>query len=455
MGWSWAYLAVSVVGAAFVVNAYIPSRSGPASILSFFSGWLTGELPLHNIVWQALATVVFGFLGAFEHWPGWVGLGITLVAWVGLVGLFQESRKSRKVVDDALIGIVGSPPSTGESELDLGTMWTVRRLVIPLARAGRTFETIRNLDYDGDGLKAHKLDIIRRRSDQPAAGPVMVYIHGGAWIIGDKREQGFPMLLELARRGWVCVTINYRLSPKGTWPDHIVDCKKAVAWVREHIAEYGGDPRFIAVSGGSAGGHLSALLALTPGDKSFQPGFEDKDTSVDACVPVYGVYDMTCTSEPGAKRHVVVYNKGLLHLLERRVFKSRLDEDRDRFEAASPLYRVNSGAPPFFVLHGMNDTLVPVAEARRFVRALRDASESVVAYAELPRTQHAFDVLPSVRPANTVAGIVRFLEGVRRGLVVRGQGSGPAIESAIAPAIGPGLLDLPKTVRPDVPSHPG
>ena len=463
VGWSWAYLAVSVVGAAFVVNAYMPSRSGPTSVLSFFSGWLTGELPLHHIVWQALATVIFGLLGAFGYWPGWVGLGITLVAWIGLVGLYREGHRSRTVVEQALVGIVGSPQgcrttaSSGrfgrwdkgprDSEIDGDTMWKGWRLVIPVARRGRTFETIRNVDYAGDGLKAHRLDIIRRSTDRPAAGPVMVYIHGGAWIIGDKREQGFPMLLEFARRGWVCVTVNYRLSPKATWPDHIVDCKMAVAWVREHIAEYGGDPGFIAVSGGSAGGHLSALLALTPGDPSFQPGFEDKDTSVDACVPVYGVYDMTCTSEPGARRSVVVYNKGLLHLLERRVFKSRLDQDRDRFEAASPLYRVNAGAPPFFVLHGMNDTLVPVVEARRFVRALRDVSESVVAYAELPRTQHAFDVLPSVRPANAVAGMVRFVEGVRRGQVVRGPGTGPGI--------GSGLLDLPKGVRPDVPSHPG
>ena len=434
MGWSWAYLAVSVV------------------------------------------------------WPGWVGLAITVVAWIGLLGLHRESHRSRTVVDQALVGIVGSPttlpgegrgdgqiqaeaeaeaeangisanvtaapapasatPVASDDDLDSDTMWKAWRLVIPVARRGRSYETVRNVDYAGDGLKSHRLDIIRRRTDQPAAGPVMVYIHGGAWIIGDKREQGFPMLLELARRGWVCVTINYRLSPKATWPDHIVDCKMAIAWVREHIAEYGGDSGFIAVSGGSAGGHLSALVALTPGDRSFQPGFEDKDTSVDACVPVYGVYDMTCTSEPGAKRHVVVYNKGLLHLLERRVFKSRLDQDRDIFEAASPLYRVNADAPPFFVLHGMNDTLVPVTEARRFVKALRDASQSVVAYAELPRTQHAFDVLPSVRPANAVAGIVRFVEGVRKGQVVRGRGIG-------GPGIGSELLDLPKSVRPDVPSHPG
>ncbi len=65
------------------------------------------------------------------------------------------------------------------------------------------------------------------------------------------------MMHELALRGWVCVAINYRLSPRATWPDHVVDCKRALAWVREHIAEYGGDPAFIAVSGGSAGGHLA------------------------------------------------------------------------------------------------------------------------------------------------------------------------------------------------------
>ncbi len=82
---------------------------------------------------------------------------------------------------------------------------------------------------------------------------MLVYIHGGAWVIGDKRQQGIPMMHELVQRGWVCVSINYRLSPRATWPAHIVDCKRAVAWVRQHIAEYGGDPGFIAVSGGSAG----------------------------------------------------------------------------------------------------------------------------------------------------------------------------------------------------------
>jgi acetyl esterase/lipase len=205
----------------------------------------------------------------------------------------------------------------------------------------------------------------------------------------------------------VAVTINYGLSPRATWPDHIVDCKRAVAWVHRHIAEYGGDPSFVAISGGSAGGHLAALLALTSGDPAFQPGFETADASVDACAPFYGVYDMT------AGRGTSRYDEGLLMLLERKVFKRRLSDDPAVFEAASPLYRVHPDAPPFFVVHGTNDTLVPVRDARAFVKALRAVSRAPVQYAELPYTQHAFDVLPSVRSAHAVAAVVRFVEGAR------------------------------------------
>jgi acetyl esterase/lipase len=270
----------------------------------------------------------------------------------------------------------------------------------------------KNIDYFGDGHHRHRLDIIRSRADLPVDAPVLVHIHGGAWILGNKREQGFPLMFELARHGWVSATINYSLSPRATWPDQIVDCKRALVWVREHIAEYGGDPGFVAVTGGSAGGHLSSLLALTADDPVFQPGFEQVDTSVQACVSMYGVYDMT-----GGRGHLDGpsnrYDDGLLRLLERQVFKRRIADDMKTFEDASPLYRIHEDAPPFFVIHGTNDTLVPVAQARRFTEALASTSKSPVLYAELPRTQHAFDVLPSVRSAHAVAAIVRFLEGVR------------------------------------------
>jgi acetyl esterase/lipase len=236
----------------------------------------------------------------------------------------------------------------------------------------------------------------------------MVYIHGGAWVMGDKREQGKPMMYELVARGWVCVAINYRLSPKAVWPAHIVDSKRAVAWVRTHIADYGGDPSFIALSGGSAGGHLSALLALTPGDPAFQPGFEGSDTSVHACVPFYGVMDLT-----GSDEGVDDDGSELRRLLERHVMQTGVAEHPEIFRAASPTYRVSPDAPPFFVLHGRNDTLVPVTMARAFVAALRAVSRAPVAYAELPLAQHAFDVLASLRCQATTNGVAAFLEAAR------------------------------------------
>ena len=75
--------------------------------------------------------------------------------------------------------------------------------------------------------------------------------------------------------GWICVSINYSKSPRSKFPAHIIDVKRAIAWVRENIADYGGDPDFIAITGGSAGGHLASLAALTPNDPMFQPGFEN------------------------------------------------------------------------------------------------------------------------------------------------------------------------------------
>ena len=164
----------------------------------------------------------------------------------------------------------------------------------------------------------------------------------------------------------------------------------------------------MAVSGGSAGGHLSALVALTPDEPEWQPGFEDADTSVDACVPFYGVYDLTRdASGPGP------FGPDMVTMLEKMVFKVKIADYRDLFEAASPTYRVTPSAPPMFVLHGANDTLVPVTVAREFVARLREVSQAPVAYVELPCAQHAFDVLASIRCSHTSVGAVRFLEGVR------------------------------------------
>jgi len=401
------YLSVTAIGAIGVLLAYHPIRKEPLTVLSFVFGWIEGELAIQNIVWQVAATVVFGVFGAFHDWAGWLGLATAVVSWVGLVGLAISGRRAANVVAAALAEVRSAafPVPTETVKPTWGRWWRVTQAV-PLK--GRSVQVIKNLDYWGDGHKRHRLDIYRSRMTPPSGAPVMVYIHGGAWVMGEKREQGKPMMYELVARGWVCVAINYRLSPKATWPDQIVDAKRAVAWVKEHIAEYGGDPSFVAVSGGSAGGHLSALLALSAGDPVFQPGFEDADTSVNACVPFYGVMDMT-GSDGGSGR----YGPGLLELLEKSVMKMSASAHPEIFQQASPTCRVRADAPPFFVLHGQNDTLVPVDVPRTFVASLRAVSTAPVAYAELPLAQHAFDVLASLRCQATTGGVAAFLDAAR------------------------------------------
>jgi acetyl esterase/lipase len=229
---------------------------------------------------------------------------------------------------------------------------------------------------------------------------VLLQVPGGAWMVGSKRQQAYPLMSHLAELGWVCVAINYRLSPRSTWPDQIVDVKRALAWTKEHIAEYGGDPDWVAITGGSAGGHLSSLAALTPNDPQFQPGFEDADTSVRAAVPFYGLYDFTMND---------AIHPLMAPTLSKYVFKLRRPDIVDAFHSASPITYVNPDAPPFFVLHGRNDSLIPVEQGRAFSKRLREVSRQPVVYAELPFAQHAFDIFGSVRAAHATVAVEQFL----------------------------------------------
>jgi acetyl esterase/lipase len=284
----------------------------------------------------------------------------------------------------------------------MATRLSRRQLLLPFSLRDRRVERVRGIQYAPGAGRRHRLDLYRPRAGVEGA-PVLLQIHGGAWVIGDKAQQGLPLMLHLAAHGWVCVANNYRLSPRVTWPGHLVDCKLALAWVREHIREYGGDPAFVVVTGGSAGGHLAAMAALTAGDASFQPGFEDADTSVAGCMPFYGVYDVPELFDVhGGPRR-------LSARFERAFMGVSVDEDRSRFEQASPMAHIHADAPPFFVVHGAVDNLVPVTQARTFVEALRAVSRSPVVYAELPGASHAFEIFRSVRAANTVLGVERFL----------------------------------------------
>jgi acetyl esterase/lipase len=185
--------------------------------------------------------------------------------------------------------------------------------------------------------------------------------------------------------------------------------------VREHIADYGGDPDLVCVTGGSAGGHLAAMVALTANDPRYQPGFEAADTSVAACIPFYGVYDLLDLFAGGGQ------GEKAARFVARWVMKASPAEDREAFEEASPIHHVSASAPPFFVIHGSADNLVRVEQARAFVAELRATSHEPVLYAEVPGASHAFDVFHSPRTDNAVAAVGRFLTWLvanRRGLPV-------------------------------------
>jgi acetyl esterase/lipase len=401
------YLAVSAFGLLWTASAWVGLRHvGPAVPVYFMMSWLTGELALFHLAWQLLATLLFVGLGGLEGVSGAGGLGLSFLSWAGLIGLQRRASRAGPALEGALQSELGADYREAIPEERRGLLrdaTTTSDWTRPFAFRSDAVEVIPGLPY-GPAGKRNELDVHRPRTPVEKA-PVLLQIHGGAWMIGEKEQQGRPLMTFLAERGWVCVAINYRLSPRARFPDHLVDAKRAMKWIRENIAHYGGDPDWVAVTGGSAGGHLSALFALTANDPRFQPGFEDVDTRVRAAVPFYGIYDF-------ADRRSVRGRSSMRGMLERYVMPAKLDEDPELWDSASPICHVSGDAPPFFVIHGDQDALAFVEDARLFVSALREASPNPVVYAEVPHAQHAFDVFHSERSAETIGAVHRFLEWV-------------------------------------------
>jgi acetyl esterase/lipase len=404
----WLLLLVALVSAGFTWNVYHPRyRPATLAIFSFFSGWLTAELALHQIAFQVLITAALVELGALSVWPGWIAMPVLLANWVFLWRSHRQGHEAADAVERGLQLGLGADyrshilPAAAERFVE-GVDW--RAIVLPFPMRQAHVERIRNIAYHRVGRHRLRLDVYRHR-DRPTGCPTLLQIHGGGWVVGSKNEQGVPLMLHLASRGWVCVSADYRLSPRATFPDPLIDLKHALRWIREEGPACGVDPDFVVVTGGSAGGHLAALVALTANEPAYQPGFERVDTSVRACVAFYGVYDFT-------DRHRLWPHPGLARLLQRQVMKAALHEAREAYELASPMSRVGTNAPPFFVIHGDRDTMVPVEEARRFVALLREAIPGRVVYAEIPGAQHAFEIFPSLRTMFVVQGVERFLAWV-------------------------------------------
>ena len=252
---------------------------------------------------------------------------------------------------------------------------------------------------------AQLLDVWRR-PDLPPGAPVLLFVPGGAWVQGTRVLQGHTLLSHLVKQGWVCLTMDYRVSPVHRWPRHIADVNAAIAWARANVEQYGGDPGFVAVAGCSAGGHLASLAGLTPGDERFRGELgDDADTSVEAVVSIYGRYDWEDRSTPT--------RENFQGFLERVVVGRRQSRHPEVYAAASPMARIHPDAPPFFLIHGEMDTIIPVREARHFRAALEATSRNPVVYSEIPRAGHAFDLVDTSHARRCAAEVTTFLNEVR------------------------------------------
>lgn len=290
---------------------------------------------------------------------------------------------------------------------ELAKPWPVPSAAAPWteARGQRKYVYRQAVQYGDDS--SQKLDVWRKERLPGKGAPVLLYVPGGAWVVGSRILQGHALMSHLAEQGWVCLGMQYRTSPQNRWPRHIQDVKAAIAWARANAAKYGGDPNFVAIAGCSAGGHLASLAGLTPNDPQWENELPPtSDTSVDAVVSLYGRYDWADDSTVERKRFV--------KFLERVVVKRTLARYPEIFREASPVTRTHTEAPPFLVVHGSRDGLIPVGEARAFVEQLRSESNSGVGYFELPGAGHGFDLLDGPRTAAVNNAVGLFLNNIVR-----------------------------------------
>jgi acetyl esterase/lipase len=240
-------------------------------------------------------------------------------------------------------------------------------------------EVLNQSYYDGPDRDARRnvLDLYLPKGQKDF--PVLVFVHGGGWSMGSKDRfvylrghKGGDFGRFFARNGIGVVQINYRLSPAVKHPEHVKDVARAVAWVKQNVGRYGGDPDQLFVCGHSAGGHLVALLATDP---QYLQAVGMKPADLRGVLAISGVYSLTGTLPehagpipPPADGKPI--GPGVLF---RRVF----GEDVAGHLRASPLTHVHAGLPPFLVASADHDLLTLEDQAETFVKALKDHHDEV------------------------------------------------------------------------------
>ena len=374
-------------------------QAGPADYALALSV-ASAQLPLIGRHLEPLGAATAMSVWGYRHLPDF--MNSTVRSWLNhdAADVRKTQRERTNAVSEAALrGVVGAEHLPRE--------WPAPDRMPPLWKA---FEHRRHLYRSSVRYGTHptqRLDVWRRRHLPAEPAPVLVFVPGGAWVHGSRILQGYALMSHLAAKGWVCLSIDYRVAPHHRWPNHINDVKAAIAWARANVDRFGGDRDFVAVAGCSAGGHLAALAGLTADDPEYQEHLpEGSDTSVDAVVGIYGRYDWEDRSTAERERFV--------DFLERVVVNKRQNRHGEVFRKASPIAQVHPDAPPFLVVHGSADTVIPVEQARSFVERLRAVSRSPVGFIELPGAGHGFDMIDGARTGSVATAIGLFLNQIHR-----------------------------------------
>lgn len=228
--------------------------------------------------------------------------------------------------------------------------------------------THRDLAYVVDGHARQKLDLYLPRKPVSTPLPVIIWVHGGGWQNGSK-DRCPALRLGFPARGYAIASIGYRLTDSAIFPAQIQDVKAAIRWLRAHAREYGLDPTRFAAWGSSAGGHLVALLGTAGDVPDYETGPHlDQSSRVQAVIDFFGPSDfLRFVETPGYASH---RQPGAP---EAKLIGGRITDHPDRAAAVSPVTYVTRDDPPFLILHGSADPVVPVNQSESLHAALRKA----------------------------------------------------------------------------------
>jgi acetyl esterase/lipase len=254
-----------------------------------------------------------------------------------------------------------------------GLLGLMAWLALLLAPAGlgaqenrRPVQIESDLVYGKGGTTDLKLDLAMPK-DGDGPFPALVCIHGGAWRGGNRQQLGQTIEV-LAGRGYVAVTVSYRLAPAATFPAQIEDCKAAVRWLRANAKKYKVDPERIGAMGYSAGAHLACLLGTTDKDDGLEGsgGNPEQSSRVQAVVSFFGPTDLV--------------NKDWSEAMEKDVLAPLLGapyaDKPELYKRVSPIVYVTKDDPPFLFFHGTEDKLVGIRHSRKLAAKLRDVGVS-------------------------------------------------------------------------------